>query len=139
MLYSPNDNIDLRTSMNERTHFFVKLFFPHTLFSGGLMFLLCVRDGWRQTDCYIDPTSSLDHSSTSSTSYLGLLNMGSLRAISLILQAGPHSGLPLLTNSTATGTCLYSSITPTCFRFFSRLFALVHFLIDGLVKGQYTT
>ena len=33
--------------MNERTHFFIKIYISHTLFSKGLMFLWCVRDGWR--------------------------------------------------------------------------------------------
>ena len=36
---------NLRTSMNERTHFFIKICNSHTLFS---MFLWCVRDEWRQ-------------------------------------------------------------------------------------------
>ena len=36
--------------------------------------LLCVRDEWKQgTDCYFDPSSSLDHSSTSFAFWLGLL------------------------------------------------------------------
>ena len=36
---------NLRTSMNERTHFFIKISISHTLFS---MFLWCVRNEWRQ-------------------------------------------------------------------------------------------
>ena len=47
LLYSHNHNIDFRTSMNERTHFFIKIYISPTLFSKGLMFLWCVRDGWR--------------------------------------------------------------------------------------------
>ena len=47
MLYTHNLNNDLRTLMNERTHFFIKMCISHTLFSKGLMFLWCVRDGWR--------------------------------------------------------------------------------------------
>ena len=56
MLYSRNTNIIIRgniikhnsrTSMNERTHFFIKRYIPQTLFSKGLMFLWCVRHGWR--------------------------------------------------------------------------------------------
>ena len=43
MLYTQ----DLRNSVNERTHFFIKISIFHTLFSEGLMFLWCVRDGWR--------------------------------------------------------------------------------------------
>ena len=37
--------------MIERTHFFIKIFLP-TLLSKGLMFLWCVRDGWR--DIYLE-------------------------------------------------------------------------------------
>ena len=64
--------------------------------------------------------------STSSASWLELLNRGSLRATALSLQAGPHSVFLSLTNSTATGICLYSFITPTCICFFFRLFTQVH-------------
>ena len=39
---------NLRTSMNERTQFFIKIYTSHTLFSKGLMFLWVVRDEWRQ-------------------------------------------------------------------------------------------
>ena len=103
------------------------------------VFVVCERWVETETDCYINPTPSLDHSRTSSTSWLGLLNRGLLKATALSLQAGPHSGLPVPTNSTATGTCLYSFITPTCFCFFFCLFTQVHLLIDSSVKGQYTT
>ena len=34
---------NLRTSMNERTHFFIKIYISHTLFSKGLMLLWCAR------------------------------------------------------------------------------------------------
>ena len=65
---------------------------------------LCVRDEWRQGQ-----TATLSQLllltiarcvifknplSTSSASWLGLLNRGSLRATTLSLQTGPHSGLP---------------------------------------------
>ena len=33
--------------MNKQTHFFIRIYISHTLFSKGLMFLWCVRDGWR--------------------------------------------------------------------------------------------
>ena len=46
-------------------------------------------------DCYIDPTSSPDHSSTSSASWLELLNRGLLRATALSLQTGSHSDPPV--------------------------------------------
>ena len=54
VLYSCNINIsrniikhNLQTSMNDWTHFFIKIYISHTLFSKGLIFLWCVRDGWR--------------------------------------------------------------------------------------------
>ena len=52
----------------------------HTLFSKGWCSVVCERWVETGTKCYIDPSSSLDHSSTSSSSWLGLLNRGSLRA-----------------------------------------------------------
>ena len=70
-------------------------YISHTLFSKGFVFLLCVRDEWRQGQTTVGLSSSLDHSSTSSASWLGLLNWGSLRAAALNLQTGPHSGIPV--------------------------------------------
>ena len=53
VLHSRNINIsgniikpNLWTSMNERTHFFIKIYISHSLFSKGLMFLGYIRDGW---------------------------------------------------------------------------------------------
>ena len=123
--------------MNERTHFFIKnIYLSHFILEMVNASVVCERRMETGTDCYIGPTFSPGHSSTSSASWLGLLNQGLLRATALSLQAGPHSGLPGPTNSTAAGTSLYSFITLTCFRFFFRLFTS---LIDGSVKGQYTT
>ena len=60
LLYSRNTNTignrirvrvrvnNLRTSMNYRTHFFMKICISHTLFLKGLMFLWCVKH--RPTD-----------------------------------------------------------------------------------------
>ena len=38
---------DLHTSINKRTHFFMKICTSHTSFSKRLMFLCCLRDEWR--------------------------------------------------------------------------------------------
>ena len=57
--------------------------------------VVCERWVETETYSYIDPTFSLDHSSTSPASWLGLLNWGSLRATALSLQADPHPGLPV--------------------------------------------
>ena len=99
MLYSCNKNIsgniikhNLRTSMNERTHFFIKIYLSHFILERIDVSVLCERWVETGTDCYIDPTSALDHStlcylqestSTSSSSWLGLLNQGSLRLTAL--------------------------------------------------------
>ena len=70
------DNI--RTSMNERIHFFIKIYLSHFILE-KVMFLVCERWVETRADCYFD-LSSADQSSTSSSSWLGLLNRGSLRA-----------------------------------------------------------
>ena len=71
---------NIRTTMNERTHFFMKIYLSHIILD-RVIFLLCVRDELETgTDCYFDPSSSRNHSSISSSSWLGLLNRGSLRA-----------------------------------------------------------
>ena len=136
LLYIRNTNINgniikhnLRTSMNERTHFIIKMCISHTSFSKGLMFLWCVKDEWRQgqTDilmqllfltiarCVIFRNAL----STSSASWLGMLNRGRCKLALTLAFLSP-------TNSTAAGICIYSFITPTCFRFFFRLFTQVH-------------
>ena len=120
--------------MNERTHF-IKIYISHTLFS---MFLGCVRDKWRQGQ-------------TAILTQLLLLTIAALLPhlgwnCSTGDRWGPQFSVCKLTltlaflsptNSTATGTCLYSFITPTCFRFFFCSFTQMHLLIDGSVKGQY--
>ena len=58
LLYSP-----LRNSMNEQTHFFKK-YISHTLYTKGLIFLWCVRDGWR--DLYSERGLLLSISSSGS-------------------------------------------------------------------------
>ena len=93
---------NLRTSMNDRTHFFIKICISHTLFS---MFLWCVRDRRRQGQTTILTQLLLltiarcvifkNLLSTSSASWLELLNRGSLRATAFSLQAGLHYGLPV--------------------------------------------
>ena len=126
LLYKRNTNIsgnifnhNLRTSMNE-----------------GLVFLWFVIDQWRQWQTAILTQILLlmitrwvifkNLLSTSSASWLELLNRGSLRVTALSLQAGFHSAFLCPTNSTAAGTSLYPFITPACFRFFFRLFTQVN-------------
>ena len=95
---------------------------------------MCERWVEKVIDCYMDPSSSLDHSSTSSAYWLG-----SLRAVALNMQAGPHSGIPI-------SDLLYGRRHLSIFfhnahllPLFFCLFTQVHLLNDGSVKGQYIT
>ena len=81
--------------MNEPTHFFIKIYLSHFI----LERVDVVKDELETgTDCYIDPSSS-DHSSTFFSSWLGLLNRGSLRAQSPLSAAGSHFGILSPTDS----------------------------------------
>ena len=110
----------MTTSMNERTHFFIKI--SLTLYSRKGWCWLCVRGELETgTDCYILTQSSSDHSSTSFSSWLGLLNRGSLRAQSPLSAAGSHAGIlsPTDFNSNwlkSSVSWLYFCLSSTCFR-----------------------
>ena len=125
------------TNFNERTN---TLLYKNIYLSHFILDISVVCERWVEsgTDCYTDPNSSSDHSSTSSASKLSCSTGG---------RWGPQPSVCKLvlilaflcpTNSTPAATSLYSFITPTVFRFFFRLFAQVRLLIDGSVKGQYT-
>ena len=96
---------------------------------------------WRQwMDYYIVPTSPCDHSSTSSSSWLGFLNCGSLRAQSPLSEAGSHfSGILSPTNSNSPRYLVILLSHAHLLPLFFRLFIQVHLLIDGSVEGQYIT
>ena len=80
------------------------------------MFVVCERWVETRTDCYIDPSSSLDHNCTSFASWLGLLNQESLRAQSPQSAAGSHFGILSPTDPNCQGTWLYYFQTSTGFR-----------------------
>ena len=135
--------------MNKWTHFFIKICISHTLFSKGLMFLWGVRDGWRQGHTAILTQLLLltitrwvifkNSLSTSSASWLELLNQGLLRATALSLQVGPHSGLPV---SNWLNCCRHQAIFFHNAHLLPLLLPLIYTgasLIDGSVKGQYVT
>ena len=112
---------------NERIHFFIKILISHSLFSKGWC-LLCVRDELETGTDLFWPKFFFAYSSTSSSSWMGLLNRGSLRAQSPQSASWFSSlGILSLTHS--------NHLTPTCFH----LFTQVHLLIDGSVEGQYIT
>ena len=104
------------------------------------MFVVCERwvgDGDRLL--HIDPSYS-NHSSTSfASSWLGLLNRGSLRAQIPLSAVGSHFGILSPTDSNHSGHLVISLSYVLLLLLFFRLFTLVHLLIDGSVKGQYIT
>ena len=116
--------------MNERTHFFIKKYTSHTLFSKGL------RKGWcwlcergeleTGTDCHILTQSSSDQSSTSFSSWLGCSTEGhwgpktSVWKLILTLASCPPTDSTSNWNSNwlpqvFCGTWLYNCLTFTCF------------------------
>ena len=89
------------------------------------MFLVCERWVETRTDCYFDPSYS-DHSSTSFSSWLGLLNRGSLRAQSPLSAAGSHFGILSPTDLNRLRTWLYYCLMSTCFRCSSAILPLIY-------------
>ena len=109
--------------MNERTHFFIKIYISHFI----LECFLSVRGELETgTDCYILTPSSSDHSSTSFAFWLGCSTVGHWgpRALCLPLALTPASCPPTDTNcnwnsnwltQAVCGTWLYFCLTSTCF------------------------
>ena len=143
MLYTYNHNHIIMTNFNERTNTLLyKNIISHNLFSKGWCWL-CVRGELETgTDCYILTQSSSDHSSTSSSSWLGLLKCGSLRAASR-QSASPQSAswfsrwhlvpnwlqLQLELTQAVCGNWLYNCLSSTYFR---GSFAYLHRCISWL-------
>ena len=120
MLYSRNTTIhgDISTDnddFNKPTNTLYKnINLSHFIFESWC--LLCVRDKLEtETDCYIDLKFFFDHSSTSSPSWLGLINHGSQRAQSPLSAAGSHFGILSPTDSNRLSNWLYYCLTCTCF------------------------
>ena len=107
--------------MNERTHFFIKIYLSHFILERVEVGCVCERwvgDGDRLQ--HIDPSSS-DPSSTSFSSWLGLLNRWSLRAQRPLSATGSHFSILSPTDSNSNWfkpsvSWLYFCLTPTCFR-----------------------
>ena len=87
-------------NFNERTKTLLyKNIISHTLFLKGWCWF-SVRDELETgKDCYIEPKFFFDHSSASSSSWLGLLNRGSRRAQSHQTAASSHFGILTPTDS----------------------------------------
>ena len=155
--------------MNERTHFFIKIYLSH--FIRKVWCWLCVRGELEmETDCYILTPRSSDHSSTSFSFWLGCSTVGhwgpkpSVWSWFSLRHLVPNwLELQLKLTQAVCGTWLYNCLMPTCFLWayasapnsttstgqgdipnFSigcTCFAVtqVHLLIDGSVEGQYVT
>ena len=98
--------------MNERTHIFIKIYLSHFTLERvhvGCVWEGGVGDGDRLL--HIDPSSS-DHSSTSFSSWLGLLNRGSLRAQSPLSAAGSYFGIFSPTDSNSNWNWPKLSVVP---------------------------
>ena len=108
----------------------------HTLFSKGWCFAVCER--WVETgkNCYLDPSSPLDHRSISFSPWLGCSTVGP-EGSALSLQTGSHAGIPVSDWLTATGTLSIFFLNAHLPPLFFGLFTQVHLLIDGSVEGQY--
>ena len=137
-IYAEQSTNNIRTSMDERTHFFIKTYLSHFILK-RVMFLVCERwvgDGHRLS---FWPKFFLAHSSTSFSSWLGLLNRGSLRAQSPLSAAGSHFGIFSPTDSNHPGQLVILLSHAHLLLLFFRLFTQVYLLIDGSVEGQYIT
>ena len=101
----------------------------------------CVWEvSWRRGQTAIlTQSSSRNHSSTSSSSWLGLLNRGSLRAQSPLSATGSHFSILTPTNLNCPGHLVILLFNALLLLLFFCLFTQVHLLIDGSVEGQYMT
>ena len=96
------------TKFNERTNTLLyKKYISHTLFSKGLMFLVCERWVETRTDCYFDPSSS-DYSSTSFLTWLVCSTVGHWGPKALYLPLTLNSAsCPQLTQTATDSSRLY--------------------------------
>ena len=101
------------TNFNERTN---------TLLYKNISLALYTRKGWcwlcvwgeleRGTDCYVLTPSSSDHSSTPSSSWLELLNRGSLRTANPQSASWLHAGILSPIDSNSYWNWLKPSVAP---------------------------
>ena len=112
--------------MNERTHFFIKIYLLHFILERVAKGLYVGGELEKERDCHTLAPSSSDHSSTSS-SFCWAAQLGVTEGPSPLSGAGSHSaGIPsptatgthcleLQLTQAACGTWLYNCLTSTCF------------------------
>ena len=100
------------TNFNEQTNtlLYKNMYLSHFILERVDVSIVCGRWVETGTDCYIDPTSSLDHSSTSSASWLGCPTGGHWGPQLSVCKVALTLAFLSPTNSTAAGTCLNSFI-----------------------------
>ena len=127
----------MSTSINERIHFFIKYNLSHFIFE-RVMFVVCEKWAGDGDSAILTHIFSY-HRRSPSSSWLGLLNDGSLRAESPLSAAGSHFGILSPTNSNRSGYLVillsYIHLLLLCFP----LFTQVHLLIESSVEVQYIT
>ena len=105
----------MKTSMNERTHLFVKIYLSHFIRKGWCW--LCVRGELETgTDCYILTPSSSDRSCTSFVFWLGCSTVGHWGPKPSVWSWFSLCGHPISNwNWLPSVFWLYFCLTPTCF------------------------
>ena len=147
---------EMTTSINEWTHFFIKIYLSLFIRKGWCF--LCVR--WRQTGSYWPQVPLTIAALLSHSGWAAQLWVLRVQALCLELVLTPASYLQL--TQAVCGTWLYNCLTPTCFlwayisapnlttstgqgdiptsltrcTWFFCLFTQVHLLIDSSVKGK---
>ena len=143
--YSCNTNLsrniikhNIRTSMNERTHFSIKIYLSHFILE-RVMFAACERWAGDKDRLLYWPQVLL------ATIAALLLHLG------LCCSTGGHWGPKTLCLPLALTSASYLHLSPTVcapgyiivyvhlLQLFFRFFTQVHLLIDGSVEGQYIT
>ena len=135
----------MATSMNERTHFFIKIYLSHFILER--VDVGCVWEvRWRRGQTAISTQSSSDHSSTSFTSWLGCSTVGHWGPQALSRQADSHAGILSPADSNSNWNWPKSFVAPGYLIILRPpasavlcLFTQAYLLIDGSVEGQYIT
>ena len=131
----------MTTSMNKRTHFFIKIYLSHFILER--VYIGCVWEvSWRRGQTATYWPKFFWPSQHFFLILAGLLNCGSLRAQSPLSAAGSHAGILSPTDSNCSWNWPKLSVAPgyiivsypSAYLHRCILFTQVHLLIDGLVN-----